>query len=271
MTSRARWLPPRRVSIATIATIVLAAALAGCALIGNDTPRPYPAGCVSLGFSARRCSAIVARARDGAAPSLDGGVASVGLLGPAADSTNLGHHQVARVVFGLRDGTTVVQPVVCVGVPAGPDDAVCQEPRLAVRSVVSHDVPCSGDAPAGCPSQIVPDPVAAAAAHPLRLSTLDVPIEGTGRHEVEVGAVGLPNGYVTRIDATVVNDQPADFWISGGILLDLRPSDATRPPFGSVYLRPLVAGAEQATLWLVFDVTEASPGAVLHLADIVVQ
>jgi hypothetical protein len=35
--------------------------------------------------------------------------------------------------------------------------------------------------------------------------------------------------------------------------------------------RPLVAGVEQATLWLVFDVTEASPGAVLRLADIVVQ
>ena len=256
---------------ALVAILVAAASLAGCNLVGNAAPVPYPGGCASLGFSARRCAAIVARARDAAAGQVGGAATSIALLGPEPDSVTLGSHQVARVVFGLPDGTSIVEPVVCVGVPAGPDDAVCAEPHLATTSNVSHDVPCTGEPPAGCPSQIVPDAVATAAARPLLVASLDVPINGTGHREVEVGTVGLPNGYVTQIGASVVNDQPADFWISGGIRLDLRPADATRPPYGDVYERPLVAGVEQATLWLVFDVTEASPGAVLHLADIVVR
>jgi hypothetical protein len=81
----------------------------------------------------------------------------------------------------------------------------------------------------------------------------------------------LPNGYVTTLDARILNDRPDDFWVHDGIKLDLRPDDPSRPPFGNVYQREPVEGAEAATLWLVFDVTDAQPGAVLHLADIAVE
>lgn len=254
----------------TLVALAMSALVGGCALL--PTARgPYPDACASFEFSPRRCSGIVEAARGSATDRLVSDPVSIELLAPERDSASLGGYEVVRVVFELADGTSVVEPVMCVGVPHGPDDAVCQEPRLAIATDVDHDVPCSGEPPEGCPSPIVPDPAAVQAARPLRLAALAVPIEGLGRHEVELGRVGLPNGYVTRLDARIVNDQPTDFWITSEIRLELRPDDAARPPFGNVYARPLVDGVEDATAWLVFEVTEASPGAVLKLADIVAE
>ena len=260
------WAIPAAIAIAIVAFV------SGCGQVAGAAPVSYPAGCDSFGFSARRCAAIVDRARETAGGRLAGAPVSIGLEAPDESTNRLGGGEIARVVFGLADGTRLVEPVVCVGVPAGPGDAVCQEPRLVVTSSVSHDVPCTGEPPAGCPSQIVPDARAVDAARPLRLATTDIPIAGHGRQAVELGTVGLPNGYVSRIEAHVVNDQPSDFWVADAtVRLELRPADPTRPPFGDVYERPLVDGVEEATAWLVFDVTEASPGAVLHLADIVIE
>lgn len=254
----------------TLVSLAMSALVGGCALL-PVARGPYPDACASFEFSPRRCSAIVEAARESAADRLVSDPVRIELLAPTRDSTNLGGYELVRVVFEVADGTSVVEPVVCVGVPRGPGDAVCQEPRLAIATNVDHDVPCSGEPPEGCPSPIVPDPAAVQVARPLRLPALDVPIEGLGHHEVELGRVGLPNGYVTRLDATIVNGQPTNFWITPAIRLELRPEDAARPPFGNVYMRPLVDGVEEATAWLVFEVTEASPGAVLKLADIVAE
>jgi hypothetical protein len=241
--------------------------LGACGLLGAPASVPYPEGCATRGFSERRCAGIVDEARRDAPPDPVG----IALLAPEADSIGLGGGQVARVSFTYADGSTVVTPVLCIGVPAGPDDAACIEPTLAITSAVSHDVPCAGEPPDGCPSAIVPDQAALAESRPLRIAALDIPIDGIGHKEIRVGGVLLPNGYVTSVDARIVNDQPDDFWLQDSISLDLRPDDPGRPPFGNVYERALVDGPEPATLWLVFDVTEAEPGAVLHLANIVVE
>jgi hypothetical protein len=55
------------------------------------------------------------------------------------------------------------------------------------------------------------------------------------------------------------------------IRLEVRPTDPSRPPFGNVYERGTIDGVEEATVWLAFDVTEVSPGAVLRLVDIDVR
>jgi hypothetical protein len=252
----------------TLVALVMSALVGGCGLL-PAARGPYPGGCASFEFSPRRCSAIVEAARASAADRLVSEPVSIELL--EGDWSDIGGYEVVRVVFELADGTSVEEPVVCIGVPHGPDDAVCQEPRLAIATNVDHDVPCTGEPPEGCPSPIVPDPAAVQAARPLRVPALVVPIEGLGHHEVELGRVGLPNGYVTRLDATIVNDQPTDFWITPEIRLELRPEGDARPPFGNVYMRSLVDGVEEATAWLVFEVTEASPGAALKLADIVAE
>ena len=165
----------------------------------------------------------------------------------------------------------MVEPVRCIGIPNGPDDASCWEPFIGVQSMVNHDVPCPGEPPDGCPSPIVPDAAALAAARPLELAVLDIPIDRLGHHEVKIGEVGLPNGYVTTLQAALAEDRPTDFWIDGDVRLELRPADPDRPPFGNVYERGTIEGVEDATVWLVFDVTEVSPGAVLHVVDIEVR
>ena len=71
--------------------------------------------------------------------------------------------------------------------------------------------------------------------------------------------------------AAIADERPTDFWIDEPIRLELRPSDPTRPAFGNVYERGTIEGVEDATVWLVFDVTEVSPGAVLHLVDVEVR
>jgi len=258
---------PTRPTLAQRLLPLVGLLLAGCSLLPQAGPVPYPEGCGSFGFSARRCAAVVARARESVAeePTL------IELLQPEPNQIKLGGYQLLRVVFTLADGTQQVTPVTCIGIPDGPGDWVCQEPRLDLETHVDHDVPCDGPEPDDCPRQIVPDPAAVAAAHPLHVPRLDIPVDTVGHREIKVGDVTLPNGYVTRVGAQVLNDQPDDFWIADTMWLDLRPVDPARPPFANVYQRPLVDGVEEAELWLTFDVTEASPGAVLHLADIVAE
>jgi hypothetical protein len=161
--------------------------------------------------------------------------------------------------------------VMCVGVPSRPGDAVCQEPRIGIAGSADHDVPCTGEPPDGCATPIVLDATAVAAARPLQLATFDVPLDRMGHYEVEIGEVGLPNGYLTSLHAGLAEDDPSDFWMVEAIRLEVRPADPARPRFGNVYERPLVEGVEDATVWLVFDVTEVSPGAVLHVVDVDVR
>ena len=108
----------------SLAILAAAASLAGCSVFANVGPVPYPDGCASLGLSPRRCAAIVARAREEASSAVRAATASVTLLGPDAGTGNHESRQVARVVFHLADGTSVVQPIVCVGVPGGPQLAI---------------------------------------------------------------------------------------------------------------------------------------------------
>jgi hypothetical protein len=254
-----------------LAILVATGLLAGCDALSGPGGAPYPASCGSFEFSERRCAGIVARARQTAADQLTSEPVAIGLLHQEDGTAQLGGYQVARVVFTLPDGSRVVEPVMCIGVPDGPGDAACWEPFISVQSAVSHDVPCAGEPPDGCATPIALDPEAVAAARPMQLPAFDVPLDHLGHYEIEVGEVGLPNGYIDELRAAVAEERPADFWIDEPIRLEVRPKDPSRPPFGDVYARGRTDGVEDATVWLVFDVTEASPGAVLHLVDIDVR
>ena len=250
-----------------VATVILG----GCDALSGPGGAPYPASCASFEFSERRCAAIVARARQTAADRVTSEPVGIGLLHQEDGSAQLGGYQVARVVFTLSDGTRVVEPVMCVGIPNGPGDAICQEPAIGIASGANHDVPCTGEPLEGCATPIVLDPDAVAAARPLQLATFDVPLDHIGHYEVQVGEVGLPNGYLDVARAAVADERPTDFWMDEPIRLEVRPTDPSRPPFGNVYERGTIDGVEEATVWLAFDVTEVSPGAVLRLIDIDVR
>jgi hypothetical protein len=91
-----------------------------------------------------------------------------------------------------------------------------------------------------------------------------------GRDEVPVGEGGLPDGYLSERRGARLNDQPTTFSIDNGIAVDVRPTERGRPPVGSLYRDPY-DGVEPVEVFLVFDVVETSPGAVIEVRHIVVR
>jgi hypothetical protein len=182
---------------------------------------------------------------------------------------------VATVRLTLADGQTPDFPRFC---DIGDDSLICTEhPVITIATNVDHDVPCVGPAdplatPTACSTPIPsPDPSSLAAARPLRIAALDIPVASTGHHERLVGTVALPGGYVTEATLRLADDAPAGLRLSGPLRLELRPTDPSRPPFGNVYQRGTVPGVETARVFLVFDAVEVAPGAVIEVRDLVVR
>jgi len=256
-------------------TVVRAAGLvallvAGCGLLpAGPAGGPYPEACARLGFDERRCAAIVARAREAA------GIAESDVLAaefvPDGGRSELGGYRLATVRLALRDGTDRTQEIWCVGITV-PDDLVCHDdPAITIGGGVDQDVPCTGEPPAGC-ATLPPSPRAdvVARAQPLIVPALDVPLDRVGGYEIRVGEAGLPDGALSDRSARLVDPRPVSYWIEGGVRIDVRPALADRPPVGSVYRDPH-DGVEPVVVYLVFEVTDVSPGAVLQIRDIVVR
>lgn len=246
---------------------VVAFLLSGCELVGLGEPKggAYPAACADLGFSARRCAAIVDWASH-EAPITSTLVTRIEILTPPREA-----RAVARVRFSFADGPSVTQDIWCRGVGSVDNLACNDKPELMLFAGIDHDVPCAGEPPAGCATlPPTPDHAAMTAANPLRIVALAVPLDHTGRYEVKVGRASLPNGYLSRREFEVADLSPTTFWITGGILLDVRSAVAGRPPVGSTY-RDAFKGPEPVDVFLVFEVTETSPGAVLRVRELIVQ
>ena len=256
----------------SFAILAIAALLSGCELVGVAGPKggSYPAACEDFGFAARRCAAIVDRGVDQAAinKTLVTGVELLPLPPPPPPG---GRRAIARVRFSFADGTSVTQDVAgCAGVGTGDSLACDRDPQLQLFAGISHDVTCA-EPPAACATPpMTPDHAAMEAAAPLRIVALDIPLDHVGRYEVKVGRASLPNGYLSRREFDLVDVRPTTFWITGGIALDVRSTVPGRPPMGSVY-REGFAGSEPVDIFLVFNVTETSPGAVLQVRELIVQ
>ena len=109
-----------------------------------------------------------------------------------------------------------------------------------------------------------------AIARPLRVASLDIPLDHLGPYEVEVGEAGLPDGVLSTRSATLADPSPETFWIAPFIEIDVRPVDPARPPIGSVYRDPF-DGVEPVKVFLVFDVTELKSASVLQVRNLLVE
>ncbi len=257
----------------SILLVVAAFALAGCGIAGLSGPSggPYPDACESLGFPARQCEAIVAVAQANASIAPET-VISIDILPPSSQgSRTVGGQTIARVRFHRSDQPDQTLEVRCVGVTR--DSAIACDPnaQIGIYGGLDHDVPCTGEPPDGCatlpPS---PRPQIQAIARPLRVGSLEIPVDHLGPYEVEVGEAGLPDGALSSSSAMLAEPEPETFWIANGIRIDVRPVDPARPPVGSVY-RESFDGVEQVQVFLVFDVTELKSDSVLHVRDLVVE
>jgi hypothetical protein len=258
------------VRLRALLLVAAAVALAGCGIANwfGPTGGVYPGACEELGFKARQCAAIVDRAAQDAGIKADA-VASIDILPPASDaSVTLGGRMIARVRFHPTSGATRIQEVWCIGV-GSPDSLVCEaDPQIRISARIDHDVPCDAGVCATLPP--TPRPASVAKARALHVATLDIPVDHVGHYEIDAGPAGLPDGALSERSATLADTRPQDFWTQGDIKLEVRPVLAGRPPVGSVYRDPF-DGVEPVEAFLVFDVYETSPGAVLQVRDIVVR
>lgn len=236
-------------------------------------PAPFPiVGCEDLEFSAVRCAAVVARAREQAIPPLRAeDITAATVARPEVDHTSLGSSPIAAVQFALVGGRSADVEVRC-GIPANSDRACNPDAAILVRGGIDHDVPCAGEAPEHPCATLPPSPRPASikAAESLNVATLDLPLDHLGRYEILVGIARLPDGVMAERSARLADTRPTTFWIDDGVAIDVRSDISGRPPIGSVYRDPY-DGPEPVKVYLIFDVVELKPGAVLQVRDLVVR
>ena len=244
---------------------------------------PYPEGCAVFGLSPRRCEAVVAAAASNVGVDRSTATATslmaepgCGMDDPSSDVINICTRTmsfVAGVRFEVAE--TVTRTDVFCGV--GPPTLVCSEsPGLEAMDLHNAgfwDVPCAGEAPAGCATPLPPPTGAAAAAgRELLIDALDVPVGPVGHREVDIGTAVLPNGILNEATFRIVDESQIGFLIDPGIVrMELRSSEPGRPAFDNIYARGAIDGPEEVRVYLVFDVVETSLDATVRIADVIVR
>jgi hypothetical protein len=250
---------------------ILAFLLAGCSLLAPPESGQFPEDCARLGFSEVKCRLIVSRAATQAGiEPLE--VSSARFVSRVPEpGVQLGGTRIAVVALTLAGGEERVEEVWCTGISNDGDRICHHDPHIRMSQGIDTDVPCPGEPPDGCATPPpTPRPASVKAAVSLDLPSLDISLDRVGSYEIEVGEAGLPDGTLSERRATLRDARPTTFWIDDGIRLEVRPTEAGRPPIGSMYRDPY-DGVEPVRVFLVFDVVETSPGAVLQVRDILVR
>jgi hypothetical protein len=265
------------VSVRPKSVLLFAAAvvLAGCAVAASPVPSggPYPDACADIAFPARQCDAIVAvaEAQASIAPK---SVTSIDILRvPYVSTGTVGTGGVIALVRFHRSGQPdQTEEVSCPGVTRDGAFACYPDAQVRIREDrgLDHDVPCDNTGKNCATLPPSPRPAVQAMARPLRVASLDIPLDHLGRYEVEVGEAGLPDGALSARSATLADPNPETFWIAEDIEIDVRPVDPARPPIHSAY-REWFDGVEPVKVFLVFDVTELKSPSILQIRDLLVE
>jgi hypothetical protein len=257
-------------------SLLMAWLVAGCSMFADAAPAPRECG---QAYGTQRCLAMtdeaasrIDRTRDDVAtteivpdpPPPDGILPT---LGGAASIT-------VRVRF--TDGLST-DARMCGGIPSGP--ACMDTPQLEARSSVGdgggyHDVPCpDGSPPHSCGTPLPTLQAAAvAAARPLSVRRLAIPIDHRGTYEVSLGEASLANGIATSASFEFVDDWPLDVSLLEGVAqINLRSLEPDGKPFQNYYDHGWRPGVERVEAILAFDVLWFKPGAVLAIRDIEVR
>ena len=268
------WVKAVGVGMAVLVLSVFAVIFVDLEPILRDRTMRAPAdACPRLEISQRRCEAVVARALAGAGVQA-GDVASVELGRPEGFKRGLGGALAALARLHLTDGRVIDQEVWCIGVGTEYNAWCVDDPQIELFAGANHDVPCTGSdalgTPEGCATPIVLDPDAVAAARPLLIAALDIPV-AVGHHEIELGHAMLPNGFLEQAAFTLADLAPDGVSIPEGIRMVVVPTDPSRPPFENVYDRGTFPGVEEVVARLVFDVAAAPSGAILEVRNVIVE
>jgi hypothetical protein len=233
-----------------------------------EGPRP----CVEV-YSQPRCLAMVDQAAAEISKTRADVTAATIIPDPPPEGVSLGGAHPILLRISLTDGSTH-DARMCGGLPMG---AACtDDPRLDARSVTSggyRDVPCTGEAPDGCPTPFPSfEPDALEAATPLTLQERVIAIEHDGRHEVSLGTASLPNGILTEASFSFAEGWPDDVALADALgRLEIRSLEPDGKPFDNYYTHGWRQGIERVEAFLIFDVLWFRPGADLSVRDVVVR
>jgi hypothetical protein len=261
--------------VGDVARLALMAAsiclLVACNVLGQAVPKggPYPEACASLDFPAPQCEAIVAVAQANASITPET-VTSIDILPPPPRGGVWDHGMIARVRFhhsALPDQTVEVW---CTGLTSEIAHACFPDAQIRIDGHIDHDTPCGIDGKTCATLPPSPRPAVQAIARPLRVASLDIPLDHSGPYEVEVGEAGLPDGVLSTLSGSLAETDPETFWIAEGISIEARPVDPSRPPLHSVFREPF-DGVEPVKVFLVFDVTELKSDSVLQVRNLIVE
>jgi hypothetical protein len=261
------------VLVGLLVTGVLAAACGTRAGISGPTP------CAQV-FSAKRCLVMTDAAAVEVSKTRADVVAIDVIPEPTMEAPN-GNVLMVRsggpdvhVRITLRDGTAHIVSMGCLGIS---NQVTCSDdPHLSVDGLQIEgyrDLPCSGEPPDGCATQLPPvEAEALADATTLRISRLDIPIDHVGDYRVIVGEARLPNGIVTEESFGFVDDWPANLTIlSGRVGLGVRSLEPDGRMFANYYAHGWRQGTERVEAYLAFHIDGFDPGAMLSVRDIVVR
>jgi hypothetical protein len=133
------------------------------------------------------------------------------------------------------------------------------------------DLPCiTEDGPCGPPAPTL-EPGLKAQGRPLTIAQLDVPVGTPGRHELELGQLILPNGIHTRTFFRITNGDPAVYRVAQ-THVEFRSLEPGASPFREFARdRPPFDGPERVVAILVWDVDWSASGAIMTIADVVVE
>jgi hypothetical protein len=249
---------------------VLVLALGACTFgVARPTDGPYPEACESLDFPAHQCDAIVAVAQANASIAPET-VTSIDILQPPPRGGVWDHGMIARVRFHHSTVPDQTVEVWCTGLTSEIAHACFSDARIFIYGHIDHDTPCGADGETCATLPPSPRPEIQAIARPLRVASLDIPLDHLGRYEVDVGEAGLPDGTLSTLSGALAEADPETFWIGEGIRIEARPVDPSRPSLHSIFREPF-DGVEPVKVFLVFDVTELKSPSVLEVRDLLVE
>ena len=260
--------------------------LQGCGVLAPKGGA-YPGACAELGFSDRRCAAIVTRGLEElGVPRADASAIDL-LPPPPQQGVSLGGGPIAVVRVHGVSGDTIDQVIVCVGVSGAFDPSCGENARMQVLTGVEQGLPCTGidgsrtppppgvpsdPIPVGCPSPPpTPPPALVASAQALRIDRKVIPIDHAGHYDVALGTATLPNGYPSEVSLNVADEQPTAYWIEV-LGLNATSDIPGRPPVEYLYraLDPY-DGLEPVTVSIQFDVSLYVEPGTLVLENVVVR
>ena len=252
-----------------IRRLVAIAALAGSVVgacsslpMASESKQPKPCAVV---YSVARCDAMTDLVAADIGKNRDDvvSVAVVPDAPPGGVHLSAGWH--VRLRIALRDGS-IHDKEICGGVLHEP--ACLDDPRLEIRSAVQgyKDLP---EAASPVPAS---DPSAVAAASPIVVDSLSIPIDHEGKQEVVIGEGSIPNGVWTVGTFDFADAWPDDLALrDANVILELRSLERDGKPFDNAYIHGWRAGVERVRAVLRFDVLWFRPGATLELRNVSVR